>query len=311
VDIKQEIISLASELGFAECRVSSYRIMENEAKHYQEWLDLGYNADMKWMESNIDKRKDISLILNDVKSIISLAHPYFTENHSEDTIGKIARYAWGKDYHNVLSKKLKQIVRHINSKIPESKSLYYTDTGPILERQWAENSGIGWQGKNSLILNRKLGSYFFISTIITNIELEPDKHFGKDYCGTCTKCIDACPTQAIVGDKLVDANKCISYWTIESKQDEIPSSIANNLNGWVFGCDICQEVCPWNNHRVKPTIEALFYPRNNEKTLNLNEIENMSLEDFNLRFAVSPIRRTKLSGIIRNAKAINKKGESK
>lgn len=304
--MKQKIIDKAKELGFSECGFASYRLMDSELEHYKSWLSSGYNADMDWMERNLEARLDVRKLLPSAKTVIVLAHSYNTQINpiANENKAKIARYAWGKDYHNVLKKKLKQLELYLKVLDSLAESRSFTDSAPIFERDWAISAGLGWRAKNSLVINRKLGSYFFISTIITNLELEADNPFGKDYCGTCTKCIDACPTGAIEQGSVVNANKCISFWTIESKSETIPENIAQNMNSWAFGCDICQEVCPWNNSRVQPTLENMFYPRNGENYIDINKVNSMTEEEFNLRYEVSPVKRTKLTGLKRNLKAI-------
>ncbi len=304
--MKQQIINKAKELGFTECGFASYQLMENELVNYKSWLANGFNADMDWMERNLEARLDIRKLLPSAKTIIVLAHSYNTQINpiADETKAKIARYAWGKDYHNVLKKKLKILEKFLKELDSNSDSRSFTDSAPIFERDWAIKAGLGWRAKNSLVINRKLGSYFFIATIISNLEIEADSPFGKDYCGTCTKCIDACPTGAIEKNSIVDANKCISFWTIESKSDSIPNEIAKNMNNWAFGCDICQEVCPWNNSRVQPTLENLFYPRSGENYIDIEAINSMTKEEFDKRYEVSPVKRTKLVGLKRNLKAI-------
>lgn len=265
---------------------------------------------MKWLESNLDKRKDVRLIFPDTQSIIALASSYnfginHLENHNSESqnYGKISRYAWGKDYHKVIDKKTKKL--RIKLKELGINSKFYTDTGPCLDKQWAVKSGLGWQGKNGLILNKQLGSYFFITIGFLDKAIKADKPYS-DFCGNCTKCISACPTNAIVKDKIVDSNKCISYWTIENRDENFPKDISDNLNDWIFGCDICQEVCPWNNHKNLLSNEFDFLPKNNETFLNLEKVKKLDEEEFNFRFQSSPIKRTKLSGLKRNSKELLK-----
>lgn len=298
--LKAHIRTKAHELGFDDVGFAKAEQLTEEIKNYKTWLDNNYNAEMQWMARNIEKRENVLNILPEAKSVIVFAHSYFTGiSHKEDN-NKISRYAWGDDYHDIILKKLEIIEEFLKELSPAIKTKSYTDTGPILEKQWAVKSGIGWQGKNSLILNRNLGSYFFIGIIITSIEFDSDKTV-KDYCSSCSKCIDACPTGAIIQDKVVDSNKCISYWTIEAKPNrEIPQNIKENINGWAFGCDICQEVCPWNKHKPKITSETGFQPRHNETNFVPEEVFNMTEEEFRVRFAKSPIKRTKLNGIKRN-----------
>jgi len=307
---KAKIINYSKDLGFSEVKVALFQKLDTETKNYNSWIANGFNSTMKWMENNIDKREDVSIIIENAKSVISLAYSYNTnyeyDNNSKN--GKISSYAWGTDYHEIIPKKLKLLTNYINSLEENTNSRAYCDTGPVLDKQWALKSGIGWQGKNSLILNRKLGSYFFIANIITTLELEEDKPV-RDYCGKCRKCIDACSTDAIIDDKIVDSNKCLSYWTIESKEESFPVDIQNNLNGWLFGCDDCQIVCPWNNSRVPITQELLFNPRgdnNDEIELIPDKILEMDIDQYRERFRKSPLKRTKIDGIKRNAKAVLK-----
>lgn len=304
IELKQFIRKQAKLLGFNKVSFAKYGLLENEISHYKDWISKSYNADMEWMNKNFDKREDVRLILDEAKSVIVLAHSYFTNQPYTSSENKISRYAWGDDYHNVIINKIKFLEENIKVHFPDYSSKSYVDTGAILEKQWAIRSGLGWQGKNSLILNKDFGSYFFIGIIINNIEFENDE-IEIDRCGTCKKCIDECPTGAIISDKIVDSNKCISYWTIEVKPHKtLPLEIRENLNGWAYGCDICQEVCPWNKNKPKITVELSFYPRNNETNFNYSQINEFSEDEFRLRFKNSPIKRTKLAGIKRNLNII-------
>lgn len=297
--IKNKIKEQAVSLGFLEMKVAKYEILSNEMQNYSKWIGSGYNATMKWMEKNIDKRKNIRNVLENAQSVLVFSHSYYTAINHNGNNYKISRYAWGDDYHIILMEKLKKIENYLISLFPKCKTKSYVDTGPILEKQWAVRSGLGWQGKNSLILNKDYGSYFFIGIIITDLIFQNDE-VVEDKCGTCTKCINACPTNAIIGDRVIDSNKCISYWTIEAKHDlAIPLEIRNNMNGWAFGCDICQEICPWNKNKPKLTTEKSFFPRY-ETNFNPEELKKMSTEEFNFKYKNSPIKRTKLKGILRN-----------
>lgn len=300
IELKQYIRSKAEELGFIRVSFAKYELLQNELSNYKDWIDSSYHADMNWMNKNFDKREDIRLILEDAESVIVLAHSYFTNQPYQSDDYKISRYAWGDDYHNVIINKIKILEQFIKVKYPSFNSKSYVDTGAILEKQWAVKSGLGWQGKNSLILNKDFGSYFFIGVIINNYPFENDE-IEIDRCGSCKKCIDTCPTEAIISNKVIDSNKCISYWTIEAKPDkDLPDNIKNNLNGWAYGCDICQEVCPWNKNKPKITHELAFYPRHNETNFNYQQVKEFSEEKFKERFKISPIKRTKLNGIKRN-----------
>ncbi len=308
-EIKKILIAKAYEIGFDLIGFAKAEPLREDFKNYIQWLELGFNAQMGYMERNLDKRKDVSFIIDNAKTVIVTATNYNTpfyhnelENHSD---GKISRYAWGEDYHNVILPKLESLALDITRIEPEAKSKCYVDTGPILEKVWAVKAGLGWQGKNSLILTKKYGSYIFLGIIITTIGIEADKVM-PDHCGSCKACIENCPTNAIVQPKVVDSNKCISYWTIETNGEiEFPENVARNLNNWVFGCDICQEVCPWNRKQVF-TNELEYYPRLNQIVLESKIISRMNHDDFNLRFKNSPIKRAKLKGIIKNMSYLKK-----
>jgi len=296
-ELKIALKKRAFELGFCEIGFARYERLDREILTYLKWLEKGYSASMTYLEKNIDKRTDVKLILEDVRTVIVTAYPYLNKFKHSSNLFKISRYAWGEDYHKVLLDKLKKLIEFIRNKSIGLRYKIYVDTGPILEKVWAIRAGIGWQGKNSLIISRNYGSFIFLGIILTNVEFEPDKPL-KDYCGTCTKCIESCPTNAIVQPKVIDSRKCISYWTIEAKPDyEIPQSI--NLNGWIFGCDICQEVCPWNK-KVKLSDEIAFYPRFNQTNLDKKFLEELTSEKFKERFKGSPIKRAKYEGLRRN-----------
>lgn len=299
-EIKNKIEDISKSLGFDLIKFTKYEKLESEIELFKNYIENHFHADMKWMENNIEKREDPKLVFHDVKSVIVMASSYnFGISHLKDkNYGKVARYAWGRDYHKVLDKRTKKFRQALNEIGVNSK--FYTDTGPCLDRQWAVKAGLGWQGKNGMVINKNLGSYFFITVGFLDIELSSDT-IHRDYCGECTKCIKACPTDAIIQDKVVDSNKCISYWTIENRDDSFPQNISKNQENWLFGCDICQEVCPWNNHRNLISKELDFLPRNNETSLSLDSIGEMNEDEFSIRFMSSPIKRTKLKGLKRNA----------
>ncbi|MFN3194709.1 MAG: tRNA epoxyqueuosine(34) reductase QueG [Chlorobiota bacterium] len=296
---RKRIEKICLDENFNTFKVSNYRLLDEEIENYSDWIAKGYNSNMEWMSNNIDKRYDVRNIQENTNSIIVLTYNYNIDTEYNSDKYKISRYAWGDDYHNFIPKKLKRICKTLKEDYPNEEFKYYVDTGPILEKQWAVQSGTGWQGKNSLVLNRKLGSYFFISIILTTLKIESDE-LVKDYCGKCTKCIDACPTNAIVFDKVVDSELCISYWTIESRDESFPNQISDNLNGWAFGCDICQEVCPWNNHRVPVQIEDFVQPREGRTNVNPNFIKSLKEEDYKELCIKSPLKRPKHSGMLRN-----------
>lgn len=295
--LKEIIKKFSYSIGFEKVGFAKPVVFNSNAENYVKWLSLGYHASMDYLERNLDRRKDIRLIMPEVRSIIVFAHSYFTKiSHSNENF-KVSRYAWGNDYHKVLFKKIKQVTKIIKDNVIDLKYKIYVDTGPLLEKQLAVLAGIGWQGKNSLVLSKELGSYFFIGVLLTNVDFEPDP-VVENHCGTCRRCIDACPTKAIVEPKVIDSRKCISFWTIEKKVDEnIPRDI--DLNGWIFGCDICQEVCPWNK-RARITSETQFYPFRFGTNIDEALIKNLSVETF-LEFTKnSPLRRSKFVGFMKN-----------
>jgi len=296
----QIVIEKAKQLGFDLVGFAKAELLTAETEKLQQWLDKGYQATMNYMEKNFSKRKDVKEILPNAKSIISLALNYYIpENHSnENNKGKVSRYAWGKDYHLIIWQKLDELEAELKQLVPELETLSYVDTGPVMDKVWAVKSGLGWMGKHTNVINPNIGSWFFIATIITNYEFEYSEMI-TDHCGTCTACLDACPTNAIVQEYVVDANKCISYQTIENK-DEISIELKGKFDNWIFGCDICQDVCPWNNKFSITTSTKDFYPLNKEFVL--NEVLEMNDKTFKERFTESPIKRTKLKGLQRNAK---------
>lgn len=298
------IETLAKNSGFNLVGFAKVEILENEVNKLKYWLNLNLNSGMKYMEKNIDKRKNVKLILEEAKSIISLGLNYYTdyEYSNDDKFGKVSRYAFGKDYHLIIWEKLEQLILQIKNIDSTFEGISYVDTGPVMDKVWAIRAGLGWMGKHTNVINREFGSWFFIANIITNYEFNYSQQI-EDFCGSCTACIDACPTNAIVNEYVLDANKCISYLTIENKDDEIPDEFKNKFENWIFGCDICQDVCPWNNKFSQKTSVKEFLPRNAE--LNVNEILNMNEEEFKIRFSDSPIKRAKLKGLKRNAKFIS------
>jgi len=292
------VIEKARQLGFDIVGFAKAELLIEEISHLEEWLKRNYHASMEYMERNLHKRKDVSEILPGAKTVISLGINYYVDDHFDDQSEmKISRYAWGKDYHLVLWDKLQQLEEELKSIDPSFESKSYVDTGPVMDKVWAVRAGLGWMGKHTNVINKNIGSWFFISNIITNYEFFPSDII-TDHCGTCTACIDACPTNAIVDEYLLDAAKCISYLTIENK-NEIPEEFKGKFDNWVFGCDICQDVCPWNIKFSAETQNIDFTPKN--KNLSFKEITEMDDEEFKKRFADSPIKRTKLKGLKRNA----------
>lgn len=300
-NIQTLITQKASELGFFKTGFAKYEVLDEASQKLRLWLDNGYAADMGWIERGFEKRKDIRNILSEAKSVISLAYNYFTPFEHNDNNPKISRYAWGKDYHKVLKPKLKEISRIISES--GFKSAAYVDDGPVMDKVWAQKSGIGWMGKHTNIINTEYGSWFFICTIITNIEFEAYNKPIEDLCGDCSLCISACPTGAIIEEYIVDSNRCISYQTIENR-GEIPAEL--NLDGWIFGCDVCQDVCPYNSPKYNHVTEDKnFYPSTilsgSEGYLASSEMLNsLTEEEFTQIFSDSPVRRTKYKGWRRN-----------
>lgn len=296
----QIVIEKAKQLGFDLVGFAKAGLLEDETNKLEQWLEKGYQASMGYMEKNINKRKNVKEILPTAKSVISLALNYYTpENYSNaNDKGKISRYAWGKDYHLIIWQKLDELETMLKELEPELETLSYVDTGPVMDKAWAVRAGLGWMGKHTNVINPEIGSWFFIATIITNYEFDNSKII-TDHCGTCTACIDACPINAIIREYVVDANKCISFQTIENKV-EIPTELKGKFDNWIFGCDICQDVCPWNQKFSESTFIREFYPITKELTF--NEVMELDNQTFKERFAESPIKRTRLKGLQRNAK---------
>ena len=297
----ETIKGIAKDLGFSFCGISKACFLEEEALKLDTWLKRGYHGKMGYLEKNFDKRLDPTLLVPDAKSVVSLVYNYFPKKtYQSSEKPKIAKYAYGKDYHFVIKDKLKVFMDTIRQQIGDVGGRVFVDSAPVHERAWAAKSGIGWVGKNSLLLNRSMGSFFFIAELILDIELEQDGA-DKNYCGTCTACIDACPTDAISEPFVVNGNKCISYLTIELKE-ELPSEFKEYMDGWAFGCDICQDVCPWNRHSA-PHNEEKFSPSGWEK-FSKTEWKEMTEEVFQKVFKKSAVKRTKYLGLKRNLKFI-------
>ena len=304
--LKQKIISKAKELGFNLVGFAPYQLLEKESQELEIWLSKSYQAGMSYMERNLEKREDVCLIQENCKSVISLGLNYYIDENFEnaENSGKVSRYAWGRDYHFTIWKKLDELINFIKINEPKFEAKSYVDTGPVMDKAWAVKTGLGWQGKHSNIINKEIGSWFFIANIFTNYKFENYNKPINDYCGSCTACIDACPTEAIVADYVVDANKCISYLTIENKK-EISDKFVGKFDDWIFGCDICQDVCPWN---IKFSEETTIEDFNNimHKNINFDEIMDLSNREFREKFEESPILRTKASGLKRNIEFLKK-----
>lgn len=293
--IKEE----AMRQGFFLVGVSQAEFMEVEAKRLESWLGQDYHGQMGYMENHFDKRVDPRKLVPGAKSVISLAYNYYTDKHQEDaTAPKISMYALGRDYHKVVKKKLKLLWQFLQDEIGEISGRFFVDSAPVLERDWARRSGLGWVGRHSLLVNPKKGSYFFLAEIILDVELEYDAPM-RDHCGTCTRCVDACPTDAISpSGYVVDGSKCISYLTIELK-DAIPVEFRDHMENNMFGCDICQEVCPWNRFST-PHTESDFGPNENILSMSNRDWQDITEEIFDTLFQGSAVKRTKFAGLKRN-----------
>jgi len=303
-EASERVKQAARTIGFDAVGIAEAEPLTDPIRHYREWLERGNQGMLSWMERNVDKREDVSQIVPGARSVIVVARNYYTpQDHPEGGSGKISRYAWGSDYHDVVTPMLDQLSAALEKIVPGSTSRRYVDTGPVMEKEWAVRSGLGWQGKHSNILRRDIGSWFFLGVVITTADLAPDTPMG-DHCGTCTACLDACPTKAITEPYVVDSRKCLSYWTIEVKPEhDLPSEIGENLDGWLYGCDVCQDVCPWNRFET-PTTEPLFQPREQVTILDPDSVVNLSPEQFAERFRGSPVKRAKLAGLQRTARAL-------
>jgi epoxyqueuosine reductase len=297
------IKSEAKRLGFLSCGISKAEFLEEEAPRLETWLNKNMNGEMTYMENYFDKRLDPTVLVPDSKSVISLLLNYFPlETQPSDTY-KISKYAYGTDYHFVIKDKLKQLMQFISEEIGEVHGRAFVDSAPVLDKAWAAKSGLGWIGKHSNLLTKQLGSFYFIAELIVDLDLEYDTPV-TDHCGSCTACIDACPTNAIVADRVVDGSKCISYFTIELK-NEIPTSQKGNFEDWMFGCDICQDVCPWNRFS-KPHSEPLFNPHPELLSMTKKDWEEITEEVFQQLFKKSAVKRTKFSGLKRNIEFLKK-----
>ena len=289
----------ASKLGFQFCGISKAGFLEDEAPRLENWLKNGFQGEMSYMENHFDKRLDPRILVEGARSVISLSLNYYTDQKQEDpTAPKLSKYAYGTDYHYVIKDKLKQLMEIIRAEIGEVNGRAFVDSAPVLDKVWAKKAGIGWVGKHSNLINKNIGSFFFLAELITDLDLDYDIKPSKDHCGTCTRCIDACPTDAIVSPYMVDGSRSISYLTIELK-NELPAEFRGKMDNWMFGCDICQDVCPWNRFSVLNTEQA-FSPHEDLLGLKQAEWQNFTEETFNKVFKNSAVKRTKFKGLKRN-----------
>lgn len=292
------IKKLAKDVGFDFCGISKADFLKEDALKLEQWLKNGYNGTMKWMENHFEKRLDPRILVPGAKTVISLMYNYYTDkNQLNSGVPIVSKYAFGRDYHDVIKDKLNLLFGKIKNEIGNTEGRVFTDSAPVMERAWATRSGLGWIGKNTMLINKKKGSFYFLAEIICDLELQAD-HNEKDYCGSCTACIDSCPTQAILPGKIIDANRCISYLTIEYK-DEINNEFKGHFENRVFGCDICQDVCPWNRFSTKHN-ELAFEPSNDFLNLSKEEWSEMNEDFFKIIFKNSAVKRTKYKGFKRN-----------
>jgi epoxyqueuosine reductase len=300
VSIDSQLIKAeAMRLGFEQCGISKADFLEEEAPRLEQWLKNNHHGSMSYMENHFDKRLDPRLLVDGAKSVISLSLNYFpTAEQTDSEAPKISKYAYGSDYHIVIKEKLSLLLEFIQENIAEVNGRAFTDSAPVLDRAWAKKSGLGWVGKNSNLISKKTGSFFFLAELIIDLELEYDHLIQTDHCGTCTRCIDACPTDAIISPAIVDANKCISYLTIELKE-EIPNHFQGKMENWMFGCDICQDVCPWNRFSVPNQVDE-FKPNPALLEMKKSDWEDITQEVFSSIFKNSAVKRTKFKGLSRN-----------
>ncbi len=287
----------AKRLGFLSCGISKAEFLETEAPRLENWLSQNMNGEMSYMENHFDKRLDPTKLVEGSKSVISLLLNYYPEEKQHKNTYKISKYAYGTDYHFIIKDKLKTLLNYIQTEIGEVHGRAFVDSAPVLDKAWAAKSGLGWIGKHSNLLTQQVGSFYFIAELIIDLDLAYD-HPVTDHCGTCTACIDACPTEAIVEPYKVDGSKCISYFTIELK-NELPNSMKNKFDDWMFGCDVCQDVCPWNRFS-KPHNEPLFNPHPELLSMTKKDWEEITQEVFQQLFKKSAVKRTKFTGLKRN-----------
>ena len=295
----------AASLGFEYCGIAMAKPLDDDARRLEQWLNKGMHGSMKYMENHFELRVDPTKLVPGAKSVITLLLNYFPAELQNQEAPKISKYAYGNDYHEVIRAKLRELLSIIKRDVGEVEGRGFVDSAPVLERSWAQRSGLGWLGKNGNLITKEQGSFFFIATLITDLDLVADDPIAKDYCGSCRRCIDACPTDAILDERVVDGSKCISYFTIELKEMLIPENQSGKFNDWMFGCDVCQDVCPWNRFS-KPTKETGFSPVPEVLNFSSSDWEELTEETFKSVFKNSPLKRSKYQGIKRNLQFIRK-----
>lgn len=299
----QIIKAEAQRLGFLSCGISKASFLEEEAPRLENWLNNNMHGQMSYMENHFDKRLNPTLLVNGAKSVISLLLNYYPSELQNENSYKISKYAYGQDYHHVIKEKLKELLHFIQTEIGEVSGRAFVDSAPVLDKAWAAKSGLGWVGKNSNLITQKVGSFYFIAELIIDLELEYDSP-TTDHCGSCTACLDACPTEAIVAPYVVDGSKCISYFTIELK-DNLPQEMKGKFDDWMFGCDVCQDVCPWNRFS-KPHNEPLFEANSDILNFSKSDWEEITVDVFQKVFKNSAVKRTKYEGLLRNINFLKK-----
>lgn len=293
----QLVKQLALQHGFDYCGIAKAQPLDEDAKRLERWLQQGMHGSMKYMENYFDLRVDPTKLVAGAKSVITLLKNYYPSQFNSEN--KISKYAYGKDYHEVIKSSLKKLIEDLHQKIGQFQGRGFVDSAPVLERSWAQRSGLGWIGRNGNLITKQNGSFFFIATLIVDVELNYDDPFAKDFCGSCKKCVEACPTEAILPDKTINGSKCISYFTIEMKDEIIPEEMKGKFQSWMFGCDVCQDVCPWNRFS-KPHNEEAFQPLPEILNFTTKDWEELSEEAFKKIFKGSPLSRAKYKGIQRN-----------
>ncbi len=309
--LARELKAEARRIGFEACGIARAEFMSDEARRLDAWLAEGRHAGMDWMARHFDKRVDPRELVPGARSVVSVLHSYYQPASAPPdgpAAGQVGRYAWGDDYHDVLKEKLAELFCWLDRRAGGVAGRAFVDSAPVMDKAWAQRAGLGWIGKNSNLLNQNLGSFFFLGELVVDVELPPDAA-ASDHCGSCTRCLDACPTDAIYEPYRVDAQRCISYWTIEHRGPEFPDDLARLFGSWIFGCDICQDVCPWNTF-ARPTADARFLPREGVTDTALREWAELDLDAFRERFRKSPVRRAKFEGFQRNVRQALRNAES-
>jgi epoxyqueuosine reductase len=299
-----KVKEFTAQLGFDYCGIAKAVKLDEDARRLDAWLNAGMHGKMQYMENYFDLRTDPAKLVPGAKSVVTLLMNYYPSESQIENVPKIAKYAYGKDYHEVIRAKLKELLAMMKEEIGEINGRGFVDSAPVLERSWATRSGLGWIGKNGNLINKQSGSFFFIATLIVDIDLEYDAPFAKDFCGSCRRCIEACPTDAILENKVIDGSKCISYYTIELKDALLPDAMKDKFANWMFGCDTCQDVCPWNRFS-KPHNEKEFTPLPQVLNFSTSDWEELTEESFKQIFKSSTIKRTKFEGIKRNLRFVS------